>query len=713
MTEAIPRKALTDVVLILIPGASNAGSASDLLARNGVACRTMPEIPTLADELDENAGAVLIADEVLWRQGADVLAQRLAMQPEWSDLPFIVLTRGETGTSRALMELHLPDKLGNVVFLETPLSSLSLLSAVRSALRARRRQRQVGANLAEQRAAAAALRESEARFRHMADSAPALIWMTDADGGVTFMNMHHGHIFGHRAGDLLRHGWTTLVHEEDRETFRMAFDTAFKARAPFSTEARIRDRHDQIRWLRCEGVPRLDDEGRFLGYTGCCLDSTERRLATEELERSVQARTIELSKALEQLNAEVAERERAEAALRQAQKMEAIGQLTGGIAHDFNNMLQGIAGCLELIEKRVGQQRAGEVGPYVTAARQSVERAARLTHRLLAFARRQTLQPMPVEPSRLVAGLEELIQRTVGPSIKVEMSLRDGTWCVLCDQSQLEAALLNLCINARDAMPDGGMLTVTTADRVLDWRDLSGQDEARPGKYVEISVRDTGIGMPPDVLARAFEPFFTTKPFGQGTGLGLSQLYGFLRQSGGFVRLESQPGLGTNVRLWLPYYSDQSSERSDLTVAVDASGGEEDAVLPDSNHPTVLVVEDESSIRELISDALRDIHCAVLEAADGPAGLQVLRSGVRIDLLLTDVGLPGLNGRQLADAAREGRPDLPVLLITGFPGTALADMGKVRMDVMGKPFALDALLARVRTLLSPVAAKQAPARPGT
>ncbi|MBS0644636.1 MAG: response regulator [Proteobacteria bacterium] len=705
MLEAGHTAATSDTVLILIPDAGNAGGAEALLSRNGITCRLCSDMHDLAEAVGPDAGAVLIADEVLWQHGLDHIGRRLAEQPQWSDLPFIVLTRGDTSTRRTLLELHLPDRLGNVVFLEMPLSSLSLVSAVRSALRARRRQRQVGANLLEQRAAAAALRESEARFRHMADSAPALIWMTDAKGDVTFMNMHHGHTFGHRVGDLLRYGWGALVLEEDRAAFEEAFSTAFSARTPFAAEIRICDRENRIRWLRCEGVPRLDDEGRFLGYTSCCLDSTERRLATAELERRVEERTAELSKALAQLNAEVAERERAEAALRQAQKMEAIGQLTGGIAHDFNNMLQAIAGCLELIEKYIGQQRAARAAPYVAAARQAVERAARLTHRLLAFARRQTLQPMPIEPNRLVREMEEMIQRTVGPSIQLEMDLADGTWCVLCDQSQLEAALLNLCINARDAMPDGGTLTVRTADRELDWRDLTGQDEARPGRYVEISVRDNGTGMPPDILVRAFEPFFTTKPFGQGTGLGLSQLYGFLRQSGGFVRLESQIGLGTTVRLFLPWCADRP-ERNDLTVEADATD-EYPVIASGMPQPTVLVVEDETAIRRLIADALREMNCAVLEAEDGPAGLQVVRSGRRIDLLLTDVGLPGLNGRQLADAARETRPDLPVLLITGFPGTALADMKAIGMDVMRKPFALDALLGRVRTLLSPALAPRA------
>jgi CheY-like chemotaxis protein len=331
-----------------------------------------------------------------------------------------------------------------------------------------------------------------------------------------------------------------------------------------------------------------------------------------------------------------------------------------------------------------------------------MDRAARLTHRLLAFARRQTLQPVLVEPGQLVRGMEELIRRTVGPAIRLDLNLHDSAWCVLCDPNQLESALLNLCINARDAMPDGGTLTVTTVERVLGWTEVAGQDDVEPGKYVEISVSDTGIGMASDVIARAFEPFFTTKPFGQGTGLGLSQLYGFLRQSGGFVRLESREGAGTTVRLWLPWHADaDAGANEDLAIDRQPADVPRSAEPVVSAGPTVLVVEDESNIRDLITETLRGLHYQVLEAEDGPSGLRIVRSHERIDLLLTDVGLPGLNGRQLADAAREGRPGLPVLLITGFPGTALADMGTTPgMDIMGKPFTLDALTARVSALLS-------------
>ncbi len=310
----------------------------------------------------------------------------------------------------------------------------------------------------------------------------------------------------------------------------------------------------------------------------------------QELERRVNTRTRALHDANAALRQEAEERARVEDALRQLQKMEAVGQLTGGIAHDFNNMLQGIGGSLELLQRRVEQDRVPEALRYLESARNGVERAAVLTHRLLAFARRQTLQPSPIALDASVMNLAELIRRTMGPAIAVELRLGDHGRPVLCDRNQLESALLNLAINARDAMPDGGTLTIATTDRRLTWADLSGQDEAKPGEYLEISVTDSGTGMTPSVAARAFEPFFTTKPVGQGTGLGLSQLYGFARQSGGSARLESVLGKGTTVRLFLPRYTEAA------------------ALLPaHAHHPdirteaqsTVLVVENEAMIPAL------------------------------------------------------------------------------------------------------------------
>ncbi len=547
------------------------------------------------------------------------------------------------------------------------------------------------AERAERRAAATALRESEARFRHMADSAPALIWMTDAHGQVTFANMHYDHLFGRPASEMLGLGWESTVLPEDLDQYRAAFQKAFLARGPFKTTTRVRDKAGRVRWLRCEGVPRLDDAGNFLGYTGCNLDITEARLAAEELEGRVAERTAELSQALERLHQEVREREQAEEALRQAQKMEAVGQLTGGIAHDFNNMLTGIAGNLELIQRRIEQGRADDLARFVASARKAAERAAALTARLLAFARRQALQPKPLILDDLVLGMVELIRRTVGPSVEVQTKLAGGCWTVLCDANQLESALLNLAINARDAMPDGGTLTLATAERHLSEADLIGQDGAGPGDYMEIAVSDTGEGMSPEVAARAFEPFFTTKPLGQGTGLGLSQLYGFVHQSDGLVRLESALGRGTTIRLYLPRRDEVvRPPRADVPGPAEACAGA---------GRTVLVVEDEDGVRTLVAEALREQGHRVLQATDGSAALRLLLSEARVDLLVTDVGLPGLNGGQLAEAARERRPGLPVLFITGYAGDALEGRLAPGMQVIGKPFALDALVAQVRAML--------------
>jgi signal transduction histidine kinase/CheY-like chemotaxis protein len=394
---------------------------------------------------------------------------------------------------------------------------------------------------------------------------------------------------------------------------------------------------------------------------------------------------------------------RSEERFYQAQKMEAVGQLTGGIAHDINNMLQGISGSLEMLERRIAEGRVDNLQRYAGTARRAVDSAAGLTHRMLAFARRQALQPKAVEPDTLVAGIEELLRRTIGPMITLRIVLHDGVWSALCDPNQLESALLNLAINGRDAMPAGGNLTIATADRLLTAADLSDQDDAKPGGYVEIAVSDTGVGMTPDVMARAFEPFFTTKPTGQGTGLGLSQVYGFVRQSGGFVRVESTPGNGTTVRIYLPRFGDTGVGSAVAGEARPLSDPQE------ATAATVLVVDDEELVRLTVVEALRDEGYRVLEAEDGPSGLRIAESPGRIDLLVTDVGLPGLNGRQLADAARERRPRLPILFITGYAGTALEDASLTSgMEVIRKPFTIDALVTRVGVLLTNTAATGRP-----
>jgi signal transduction histidine kinase len=418
-----------------------------------------------------------------------------------------------------------------------------------------------------------------------------------------------------------------------------------------------------------------------------------RAAATETLEHQVAARTAELETAVSALRTEMAERTRVEDALRQSQKMEAVGQLTGGLAHDFNNMLTGIIGSLEMMQTRVGQGRAQEVGRFVDAAMSSANRAAALTHRLLAFSRRQTLSPKPLDAGALIGGMEDLIRRTVGPAIRVQIESPAGLWTTRCDPNQLESALLNLVINARDAMPDGGTLRVAATNKRPDDPHFGPLPSSVAEDYVLISVSDTGTGMAEDVVARAFDPFFTTKPTGAGTGLGLSMVFGFVNQSGGRVRIASQPGEGTTIRLYLPrsYLAPALEPRASADPMPRAHAGE-----------TVLVVDDESAIRMLIREVLEELGYTPAEACDAQEGLEILQSGRKLDLMITDVGLPnGMNGRQLADLARRERPGLQVLFITGYAEQAAlgADRLEPGMDVITKPFALHELATRIRTMI--------------
>jgi signal transduction histidine kinase/ActR/RegA family two-component response regulator len=410
-----------------------------------------------------------------------------------------------------------------------------------------------------------------------------------------------------------------------------------------------------------------DSEGRLAGAYQFVYDVTNRLLEQERLRQ-------------------------AEEELRQAQKMEAVGQLTGGLAHDFNNLLAGITGAFELIRVRLAQGRTADVERYLQAGQGAARRAAALTHRLLAFSRRQTLSPKPVVINRLMADLAELVQRTVGPGIQVETIAAAGLWPAMVDANQLENALLNLCINARDAMLSGGRLTIETANKWLDDR-ASSQRGLDPGQYVTVCVSDTGTGIDKAIIDRVFDPFFTTKPMGQGTGLGLSMVYGFARQSDGHVGIYSEPGQGTMVCIYLPRHAgDEDVEAVELDEMPAASESGE----------TILVIDDEPTVRMLVADALGEQGYTIVEAGDGAEGLRLLQSRTRVDLLITDVGLPGgLNGRQVADAAWAARPDLKVLFITGYAENAVLNHGHLAhgMQVLTKPFTIDDLVRRVDRML--------------
>ncbi|NOG72293.1 PAS domain S-box protein [Roseicella sp. DB1501] len=489
-----------------------------------------------------------------------------------------------------------------------------------------------------------------------------LLAVLRADGVFRNVNPAWTEILGLAPAEVIGRSFHEFIWPEDAEATQGAVDKAATGHELTGFENRYRHKDGTPRWISWHTSAEGEE---IFAYGRDITAEKERALALNE----------------------------AEDRLRQAQKMEAVGQLTGGIAHDFNNLLTGIVGSLQMIQARIAQGRIGELDRYILAARGAADRAAALTHRLLAFSRRQTLDPRPVRINRLVTGMEDLIRRTVGPAIALEVVAAGGLWTTLVDANQLENALLNLCINARDAMPDGGQLTIETANRWFDVRTARNHD-LQPGQYVSLCVTDTGVGMTPEVVARAFDPFFTTKPLGQGTGLGLSMIHGFARQSGGQARIYSEPGKGTMVCLYLPRHAGEELTEGEAAEPVSA---------PRAEHgETVLVVDDEPTVRMLVSEVLGELGYAAIEADDGAAGLQLLRSGRRIDLLVTDVGLPGgMNGRQLADAARELRPGLKVLFITGYAENAAIGHGHLApgMQVMTKPFSVEAIATRIRAII--------------
>ncbi|WP_348771508.1 PAS domain S-box protein [Azospirillum sp. SYSU D00513] len=539
-------------------------------------------------------------------------------------------------------------------------------------------------DVTQRRAAEARLRESEARYRTVTETLPQLVWTCRTNGSCDYLSRQWIEYTGIAEAEQLGLGWIDrVIHPDDRQRTLDHWMGAVRGLHPYSIEYRIRRHDGAYRWFMTRGTPIRSETGEIVQWFGTCTDIEEIVQARETLARDAE----ELERRVAQ---EVARRTEAEEALRQAQKMEAVGQLTGGLAHDFNNLLTGITGSLELMQARIAQGRVGELDRYIHAAQGAAKRAAALTHRLLAFSRRQTLDPKPTNVNRLVAGMEELIRRTIGPSIELEVVGAVGLWSAQVDPNQLENALLNLCINARDAMPDGGRLTIETANRWLDERAARQRDMA-PGQYLSLCVTDTGTGMTPEVIQRAFEPFFTTKPLGMGTGLGLSMIYGFARQSGGQVRIYSEVGVGTTMCIYLPRHH---GEEDHPEIGRDPADG-----AAATRGETVLVVDDEAMVRMLVTEVLEDLGYLVIEAADGPGGLEVLRSDRRVDLLVTDVGLPGgMNGRQLADGGRILRPGLKVLFITGYAENAVVGNGHLEpgMQVLTKPFAVEELAKRVK-----------------
>jgi PAS domain S-box-containing protein len=531
-----------------------------------------------------------------------------------------------------------------------------------------------------------ALRASEARFEAITDSIDQLIWSVNADGSPDYFNRRWYDYTDLPDRPLDAETLVETIHPEDRAHAKEIWNHCLATGEPFRDELRLRHHSGQYRWMLARAQPVRDDAGRITRWFGTCTDIDAIVAAREILARS----RAEMGRLVAERTSELM---LSEEKLRQSQKMEAVGQLTGGLAHDFNNLLTTVLGSLEMLQVRVAQGRTGDLTRHLEMAQKASKRAASLTQRLLAFSRRQNLDPKPTDVNRLVHGMTDLIHRTVGPAITVEVVAANELWSTIVDPAQLENALLNLCINARDAMPDGGRLTIETANMRLDGS--AAQDRDLPtGNYVCLRVRDNGVGMSPEVAARAFDPFFTTKPLGMGTGLGLSMTYGFVRQSGGQVRIASTLGQGTTMCLYLPRHLgalEQLGAIAEPPVTPRVGRGE-----------TVLVVDDEPMIVTLVAEVLEELGYCAIQASDGASGLRVLQSDARIDLLVTDVGLPGgMNGRQMADAARIARPDLKVLFITGYAENAALGDGKLPagMYVLPKPFTMEVLAARIEKLI--------------
>jgi len=543
-------------------------------------------------------------------------------------------------------------------------------------------------DIESRRAAEAERDRMSALLRTFTAAVPGVVYAKDLEGRILVANHGTTELVGKPPEFYL--GKTDMEFLEDKNQARQIMETdqsIMRSGKALQIEERVDMPDGSARvWLSAK-APLFDDAGQVIGLIGSSIDVTARKdaeYALLELNRTLEARITEA----------VAEREVVQAALRQSQKMDAIGQLTGGIAHDFNNLLAGITGSLDLIKIRLSQGRTADVERYVSVAYGAAQRAAALTHRLLAFSRRQTLLPEHTDVHDLVVEMEELIRRTVGPSVDLRVDLAAGLSTCLVDPAQVENSLLNLCINARDALAPGGEISISTFNQLFE-QGPELDAELAPGMYLTICVADDGAGMSPETLSKAVDPFFTTKPVGAGTGLGLSMVYGFVKQSGGQMKIESEEGRGTRVYLQLPFHN----AHSEAVFPAD-SRVESDLILTGE---TVLVVDDEPSVRMFVSEALSHLGYSVIEAAEGFAGLQLLQSDTPIDLLVTDIGLPGgIDGCRMAEAARHSRPGLPVLFMTGYADPTIIGLEQLDSStaVLTKPFALEALTSSVKGLLS-------------
>ncbi len=655
--------ARSERALILAPLGRDRIIAAAMLAESHIASTACADVDALTAELDQGAGFVLVTEEALIGLDLRGMWAWINAQPKWSDLPFVLLTRRGGGLERNPDARRFLDSLGNVTFLERPFHPTTLISLARSALRARRRQYDARARLE-------ALQESEDHYRHTVELNPQVTWTALPDGQ-----------FDHVAGRWLEWTgssgrgslWAEAMHPEDRERSIEAWVRSCATGEPYDIEHRVRMRDGSFHWMHSRAKPRRGPAGEIVKWYGTTEDIAERKMAEDALIRAkatlearVEERTREHGIALRQLH--------------EAQKLETLGQLTGGVAHDFNNLLTPVIGNLDLLRRKLpdnpGAQR------LIDAGLQAASRAATLVQRLLAFARRQDLQPRTVDIAALIGGMSDLISRPIGPTIQIEIDIARELPAARVDPNQLELAVLNLAINARDSMPGGGRIRIAaSAETACASKPLA------PGAYVRLAISDSGVGMDRATLKRSIEPFFSTKGVGKGTGLGLSMVHGLAAQLGGMLDLTSAPGEGTTAAIWLPVASGEP-----VASEIDPS-----PFVAASSRATVLLVDDEVLVRIGTADMLADLGYEVVEAESGAEALRLLRSGCVPDLLVTDYLMPGMNGVELIEQSRSITPGMRAMLITGY--STIAEGPGAALPRLGKPFRQAELAQRVAELL--------------
>ncbi|WP_295848145.1 hybrid sensor histidine kinase/response regulator [Tardiphaga sp.] len=674
--------------VILAPNGRDAAVAEALIREAGYYAQACPDFTALAREIEGGAGVAVIADEAIKTVDLRGLGQWLHDQPSWSDFPIVLLTHQGGGPERNPDAARLGQLLGNVTFIERPFHPTTLISVVGSAVRGRRRQYQTRAILEN-------LSESEGLLQTALNAGRLGALELHLPGLELEVSDTCKSFFGRRSDDPFTfEDLQGSIHPDDRERRQQALDATLQRGADYNVEYRSIWPDGSVHWIETRARMVRGPDGRFKSLVGVSVDISARKTADIErdnlLDQLTAERTAlaELTANLEQrvgertsdLMKEVAARERAQEQLRQAQKMETIGQLTGGVAHDFNNLLMAVMGNLELLRKRIPEDP--RLHRLIDGALQGAERGASLTQRLLAFARQQDLKAVAVDLGGLVRGMIDLLERSLGPRVALRLDIPDDLPPARIDANQLELAILNLAINARDAMQDGGSIDI----RIRRYRANDGDVALKPGDYLKVSLIDNGGGMSAETLTKAIEPFFSTKPVGKGTGLGLSMVHGLAVQLGGTLELSSLIGSGTTATLVLP-----------VTTTAPEAIGIMDPVRRAARSAIILFVDDDPLIAMSTMEMLEDLGHRVIAANSGRHALDILNSAQPLDLMMTDHVMPGMTGIELAAASRAVRPSLPILLATGY--AELPEGAQLDLPRLAKPYHQDQLRDRLDQLL--------------